>query len=536
MGIGIEDYRSAVGRFVSVVPNLLVKKCQRLIRKSTGMSVGRVYSGSEITMFMCWVCIAALILFALPFCVFSVCDCTKFLPVCAADRTVTATVIQSDSEQFALCPDLQALLLCCGDIESNPGPTMEQVVRSFEGKMDKQTELLQGKLNQLIDVSCATKLLGEQLQSRLVSLESRFITENEKLHSGIEESKKAHEDLASRVCHLEDKIETQDRQLRQSNVVLYGLAESGDQGGSGLSVVVVRLLVKFFPNKTWNVTDIERVHRLGNASTSGDRPRPVLVRFVRWGDAMFVMMDSVGKEKLRGEKLRIARDMTQQQRDTVSHYKKQGMHAYFSKGRLTVTEQRRPVSDHRFPNPQPHSLIPHTPQTVSSLLLPVQSAAGDSQQQQPHGTAAAEHEGGIVADVHHPMDACLADGVPVALVGDGGVLMSAGGTFPPGTTGVQSDVGGVAAQVTGGGSSSPVPGIGLQPSSFSSGSWSTPGLGGRGSPGGRGHVPQVRDGRGKGRRVQAPETQSRATPVTTRKCAQTRAQGTLPGVWRGDAR
>ena len=82
--------------------------------------------------------------------------------------------IGSDLTSYPDSFSINTFLLRCGDIESNPGPfatsaTMEQDVRRLENKMDKQSEMLHGKLNHLIEVGTATRHLNEQLQSKLHS-------------------------------------------------------------------------------------------------------------------------------------------------------------------------------------------------------------------------------------------------------------------------------------------------------------------------------------------------------------------------------
>ena len=134
---------------------------------------------------------------------------------------------------------------------------------------------------------------------------------------------------------------------------------------------VIKTLRRHFPQKDWNETDVERAHRLGPLSWKSDRPRPVIIKFQRWRDAMIIMRDKEGKNLMRdSDGLRVGADLTKQQRDTLSQLRNQGKHAYFAKGKLVVQESR--PHPNRFNSRSTHDQNPtkHAP----PLSPPMQSS------------------------------------------------------------------------------------------------------------------------------------------------------------------
>ena len=141
--------------------------------------------------------------------------------------------------------------------------------------------------------------------------------------------------MSSRLRKLEEEVERQERYSRRSNVLLYGMKEEAGESFDRCTARVIKTLRRHFPQKDWNETDVERAHRLGPLSRKSDRPRPVIIKFQRWRDAIIIMRDKEGRNLMRDSD-----GLTKQQRDTLSQLRNQGKHAYFAKGKLVVQESR----------------------------------------------------------------------------------------------------------------------------------------------------------------------------------------------------
>ena len=77
-------------------------------------------------------------------------------------------------------------------------------------------------------------------------------------------------------------------------------------------------------SRAWKNSDIETAYRTGDRRRRSDRPRPVIVRFHRWCDKMEVFNDTVARDLLGRDGIRVASELTTHQRDEVGHYRRQG--------------------------------------------------------------------------------------------------------------------------------------------------------------------------------------------------------------------
>ena len=391
MTVGIEAYRCAVGQFTPIFVTLLLKKVVKTARKVHDSEVftGEVCSGTDIAVFFAWLVLSTTLLFSAPFCVHmalcgdvytakhSMYDSFLLIPnanrLCSAMQTdllldsgvsafSTMTLQQTGPLVSHPPPNLRFLLLLCGDIEPHPGPTrIEDSVKCLETKVDSQAERLEGKLNQLIDMMNTTQSHNKQLERNFQKLEESISANNEQIQlqfsllkdsvSALQSAVRRNNEqldsigneqnsMSSRLRKLEE-VERQQRYSRRSNVLLYGMKEEAGESFDRCTARVIKTLRRHFPQKDWNETDVERAHRLGPLSRKSDRPRPVIIKFQGWRDAMIIMRDKEGKNLMRdSDGLRVGADLTKQQRDTLSQLRNQGKHAYFAKGKLVVQESR----------------------------------------------------------------------------------------------------------------------------------------------------------------------------------------------------
>ena len=278
MTVGLEAYRCAVGRFSAVFVHLMYKKLLKSTRSMRDQSRDKVYSGTDIALFFAWVTLSALILYAVPFCVRDVFRIRPTFPALPA-RTLNS------SPASLTTPNLSFLLLCCGDVESNPGPSMEQTVKSSESKVNGQETALGGKIDKLMELLTTTR---EQIEIKFRSLEDNILAETGELkrqfsqlkdsvtsvETSLRQSKKDIESIqrdqnfiTGRVKALEEKLERQERYSRRSNVLIYGMKEEASETFDNPAKLLT-VLRKHFPQKNWQECDIEIAHRLGSGLIS----------------------------------------------------------------------------------------------------------------------------------------------------------------------------------------------------------------------------------------------------------------------------
>jgi hypothetical protein len=150
------------------------------------------------------------------------------------------------------------------ELKDNFGQTltsdMEKLVRYI---LEKCNEKIHGCIQTLeYYFECNNKL--EESQDRLQSLAEGMVTENA--------------NLTSKINALECKIDDQENYSRRNNLIIRGIPEGSYQNTD--EIVRSFLLDKF---GLYGV-QIERLHRLGRFFPNSTRPRPIIVRFVKYAD------------------------------------------------------------------------------------------------------------------------------------------------------------------------------------------------------------------------------------------------------------
>ena len=212
------------------------------------------------------------------------------------------------------------------------------------------------------------------LKDSVSALQSAVSRNNEQLDSiGNEQNS-----MSSRLRKLEEEVERQERYLRRSNVLLYGMKEEAGESLDRCTARVIKTLRRHFPQKDWNETDVERAHRLGPLSRKSDRPRPVIIKFQRWRDAMIIMRDKEGKNLMRdSDGLRVGADKT-----TKGHFvtaqepRKACILCKGEAGSAGISSTPQPLQQPQYPRPEPH-------QTCPPPLPPMQSSPARTAEQRP---------------------------------------------------------------------------------------------------------------------------------------------------------
>ena len=578
MGIGVGAYRLAIGTFAPILARLLLRKLQKAAARAVSEAFnGKVHSGLSVTVFMIWIVLLTLITYSVPFCVYTAlcthaspdeCDrsfslstergCGVYTPhadghwLAHQHNVVSATTsfCQSDCLSVHPSPDLRFLLLLSGQVERNPGPdsvskdnqSQQAASERMEAKLNKllsMTDDMQSQFDrkfQMLDSNVANhceRLQRQfaQLQDSVAVLQAWLRQTDVKL--GHVEQRQVY--LDSRLQQLEDEVERQERYSRRSNLILHGLAEEKGESYERCTERVIQLLNQYFPQRNWRDNDIDRAHRLGSQSTKSSRPRPVIVKFRRWKDAMLIIKDREGKTQMRAsDGLSVAADLTKQQRVTMAQLQEEGKHAYYSKGKLVVTEPRRRRQYNNRSNqthnpavdPLPPSRSPS--RTQSGSYADAVRSDQDITDLPPEQTEVLDSDSHLDGRVAMP-EQRPSDAGADSLHADGEVLDSAGrGTATTSSQSTSAD--------SSAGHSSPLRGFGRgSPTDTPTDRISTSATSGSGGSGGR--------GRGRTRQADRADqsrpgvrTEAPGTPVRTRKQSQksvpsASSQATLPREW-----
>ncbi|KAH8009195.1 hypothetical protein HPB51_012693 [Rhipicephalus microplus] len=180
------------------------------------------------------------------------------------------------------------LLLISGDVESNPGPQIEDMLK----------ELLAGQQKISQDIASLTTTLD----SRLKTVEARtaaaadLVPRLNKLESTVSDLKNTVEIFDHRNDNLENR-------LRRNNLIIYGLTETEKETPDQLLETVHELINVKLGVKCEN---IERWHRLGTPRNNSS-PRPVIIKLIDFRTKTQILGNA---RKLKGSKIYINEDFS----------------------------------------------------------------------------------------------------------------------------------------------------------------------------------------------------------------------------------
>ncbi|KAK7484802.1 hypothetical protein BaRGS_00023976, partial [Batillaria attramentaria] len=104
---------------------------------------------------------------------------------------------------------------------------------------------------------------------------------------------------------------------------------------------IVDVLNEHSVQRTWSTNDVERVHRVGKDKNK--HPRPLIVRFSRWGDKMAVMQDADLQQSLKGMPGCQSSSRPDQMSESRNRrVRKDGKFGYYKNGRLHFADRHSP--------------------------------------------------------------------------------------------------------------------------------------------------------------------------------------------------
>lgn len=173
---------------------------------------------------------------------------------------------------------ISSLLICAGDVETNPGPKIEDVLallRDFMSEANKQhantTAVLEEMKQGINDIKTRVAVIETNLAS-VLQIEKGVTT----VGGSVEEVKvsisRANEELVNAVDDLNNR-------MRRNNLIIKGLSEEEKEDYTSTE----RIVREFFATKletTLEPNDIERAHRVGQPRP--DFTRPIIVKFLNF--------------------------------------------------------------------------------------------------------------------------------------------------------------------------------------------------------------------------------------------------------------
>ncbi|KAH8036004.1 hypothetical protein HPB51_016308 [Rhipicephalus microplus] len=181
-----------------------------------------------------------------------------------------------------------SLLLLCGDIETNPGPKVDEML----------SQLLAGQARISQELASLSETVAS-FENRLMNVEAMAASVSNIIPrvSELEQTVGTLQKLVGKLDRQNDELENR---LRKNNLIIHGLHETPSETTNHLLESVLDLLsVKLGVN----CDDIERCHRLG--AVRRDKPRPVIIKLMDFRSKIAIMSNA---RKLKGTKVYINED------------------------------------------------------------------------------------------------------------------------------------------------------------------------------------------------------------------------------------
>ena len=184
------------------------------------------------------------------------------------------------------------LLTQCMDVEKNPGPgpdhTYTSMLQNMQAAMEWRFSELIGNLqsytagiSQKMDDNFGRldRTLGQLLED-VVGLKTAVQQDKE----DIRELQEDRDNVTHRLDRIEKELDSLERLSKHCNLKFLGVTEGLRENYRTSIERIVDILNECSSSRTWNKSDIETAHRIGDRRQRSDQPRPLIVTFHRWSD------------------------------------------------------------------------------------------------------------------------------------------------------------------------------------------------------------------------------------------------------------
>ena len=255
------------------------------------------------------------------------------------------------SAPFVYQPYVPTILLQAADIETNPGPDNEDIMKSIDKLGNKLSTEIQGlssnikKLQTdftalairqgLFEKDCETI---KQDQKKMMNELKELKMQRKKDAENMGELLKKCDNLSESVDKLDQECDRLEGFSRRDNVRFFNIKETENENCKQKVLEALRENVGV-GDKDWNDRDIIRAHRLGRSDGSNQgNSRPLIAKFAHWEDKMLILGS---RDDLRKSGIRVAGDLTRRQRENLKRVNEEtGKRCYYKGQKLVIPEDR----------------------------------------------------------------------------------------------------------------------------------------------------------------------------------------------------
>lgn len=192
---------------------------------------------------------------------------------------------------------LVLLLLCAGDVESNPGPKIEDVLALLRECHAETSATLNELKLEVTNITAKVNSIEKAISS-VPQFHGQFTAVNNSVQQVKQTVAKTNDELAEVVDDLNNR-------MRRNNLIVKGLPEVEKEGYKESEEIVREF---FSTHLQLEVGDIERAHRIGQRRP--DAQRPIIVKFLNFKAKSEVLLNASKLKNLDWPKVWLEEDFS----------------------------------------------------------------------------------------------------------------------------------------------------------------------------------------------------------------------------------
>ena len=252
---------------------------------------------------------------------------------------------------------IQQRLILSKDVETNPGPQMDQndkddIMNAIFTNSESLKREIQNVRSDTVQIKSdveSVKAICAEVKQRVDNLEGKhqrveenvreLVTdvqnlkyEKETMVTDIDALQETLERQRDKIDILESAVEKLEREKLKCSMRIFGLFEPPTENANGLkSSLENNVLNVAKPDHNWQSDSIIDAYRVGQRNDKGQR-----IVIVKFNSASEKHLLYSGREALRRKGIRISEELTSRERDILNNLRLNGRTGYFQKGKLHI--------------------------------------------------------------------------------------------------------------------------------------------------------------------------------------------------------
>ena len=140
--------------------------------------------------------------------------------------------------------------------------------------------------------------------------------------------------LSGKVDDLNARLDRQEQYSRRNCLLIHGIEENQNENTDALALEIINKKLELDMDEK----DVDRTHRIGDKNKKKNKPRPIIIKFVRYNDRKKVFYN---KKKLKDSGVSITESLTKFRMDKLGKAREEHgfKHVWTVDGRICYLEQ-----------------------------------------------------------------------------------------------------------------------------------------------------------------------------------------------------